>query len=100
MVSEANDSPVEGSSTIAPQPSSPAIPTAVPLSSTVKFDLHPVSIKLSDDNYLTWKQQAMATIKGYKLQRFILGAHAIPSQFSSPADEASGNFNEAFLNWE
>lgn len=65
-----------------------------------KFDPHPVSIKLADDNYLPWRQQAMATIRGYKLQGFISGAPVIPPKFLSAADEASGTLNEAFLQWD
>lgn len=65
-----------------------------------KFDPHLVSIKLSDDNYLPWKQQALAIIRGYKLQKFLLGAHASPTRFSSPANEAQGNLTEEFLAWE
>ncbi|KAF7835472.1 Retrovirus-related Pol polyprotein from transposon TNT 1-94 [Senna tora] len=61
---------------------------------------HPISVKLDDANYFPWKQQAMATIKGYKLQRYFLGAHAIPKKFNSTEDEASGKINEDFLSWE
>lgn len=84
--------------------STPAISTpsstVVLASTTTKFDPHPVSIKLDDTNYLPWRQQAMATIKGYKLQSYLLGARVIPPQFLSATDEAQGKFNEAFLNWE
>lgn len=90
-----NTPPAAASSVVTPTVLQPAI-----TSFTSKFDPHPVSIKLTDENYLPWKQQAMATIKGYKLQQFLLGAHVIPSRFLTPADEVAGKLNEEFLTWE
>lgn len=98
----------EGSSTNTDNPTQASAPAVAPVATLTptssiftvtshKFDPHPVSIKLADDNFLPWKQQAMATIKGYKLQRFLLGAHVIPSRFLSAADELHGVFNEEFL---
>jgi hypothetical protein len=31
----------------------------------------PVSVKLDDDNFLTWKMQATGTIRAFKLQKFV-----------------------------
>lgn len=104
MVSEHHDSPMASDST--PSPSAAMASSAAPISSSIvnpgssKFDPHLVSIKLGEDNYLVWKQQALATIRGYKLQKFLLGSHAIPEKFASAADEARGQFREEFLTWE
>lgn len=46
-----------------------------------------------------WKQQVDSTIRGYKLQKYILGAHAVPRKFNSPEDEASKSFSEEYLAW-
>ena len=34
---------------------------------------NPVAIKLDEENYLPWKQQAEATIEGHDLVKFITG---------------------------
>ena len=60
---------------------------------------NPVSFKLKDDNYLPWKQEAMATIKGHKLQKFLIKAQ-MPKKFLSEEDELTGNISSAFLDWE
>ena len=60
---------------------------------------NPVSFKLKDDNYLPWKQEALATIKGYKLQKFLI-KEQIPKKFLSEEDELIGNISSAFLDWE
>ncbi|KAF7805093.1 Retrovirus-related Pol polyprotein from transposon TNT 1-94 [Senna tora] len=75
-------------------------PAIITTATAQRFGPHPISVKLDDSNYLPWKQQALATIKGYKLQQYILGAKAIPKQFSSPEDEAQGKINDDFLTWE
>ena len=33
---------------------------------------NPLSFKLKDDNYLPWTQEALAIIKGHKLQEFLI----------------------------
>jgi len=33
----------------------------------------PINTKLDDNNYLIWKQQVMAMLKGLKLMRFLEG---------------------------
>ncbi|WOL05075.1 hypothetical protein Cni_G13798 [Canna indica] len=61
---------------------------------------NPVSIRLDENNFLPWKQQTLATIRGFKLQRYIAGSHGIPAKFDSSEDEAQCNYNEEYLNWE
>nr|KYP39294.1 Copia protein [Cajanus cajan] len=43
----------------------------------------PISSKLSEDNFLTWRQQADSTIRGYHLKKHILGAIHVPPQHES-----------------
>lgn len=51
---------------------------------TQKFSpTHFVAAKLDENNYLTQRQQVLSTIRGYKLKKFILGAHAIQNFFTT-----------------
>lgn len=40
-----------------------------------------VTVKLEDENYLTWKQQILIASRGYGLEYFIIGGSSIPPQF-------------------
>uniref|UniRef100_A0A803P354 Retroviral polymerase SH3-like domain-containing protein n=1 Tax=Cannabis sativa TaxID=3483 RepID=A0A803P354_CANSA len=60
---------------------------------------HNMSIRLNDHNFLLWKQQVLAAIRGNRLQMFIQD-RAPPPQFLNDTDQASNNFNPAFLEWE
>lgn len=42
-----------------------------------------VKMKLEDENFHTWKQQALIAIRGYGLEDFIPGNAAVPLQFSN-----------------
>jgi len=52
----------------------------------------PVSLKLSEDNFLVWKQQILATIQGLEFLHFLEG-DKISSQFSIDTDTATHTFN-------
>lgn len=93
----ATDSALSSSS--APAAASISTPSVVELHGS-KFDPHLVSIKLAEDNFLPWRQQALATIRGHKLHKFLLGSSVVPPKFSSPADATADNISEAFLAWE
>uniref|UniRef100_A0A803R4K4 Retrotransposon Copia-like N-terminal domain-containing protein n=1 Tax=Cannabis sativa TaxID=3483 RepID=A0A803R4K4_CANSA len=60
---------------------------------------HNMSIRLNDHNFLLWKQQVLAAIRGNRLQKFIQD-RAPPPRFLSDADQASNTFNPEFLDWE
>ena len=61
---------------------------------------HPISLKLSDDNFLMWRQQVLATIRGYGLEPFLDGSVSVPSQFvTADATSTSVQPNPAFLAW-
>ena len=46
---------------------------------------NPVLIKLDEDNYLPWKQQAEAKIEGFDLVKFIT-SEDIPCKYASTTD--------------
>ena len=95
-------------SSIAPMaaPPSSSSPPPLPASSTSSspsFAPHtfsnPVSFKLIDDNFTPWQQEAIATIKGHKLQNH-LHKDKIPLMYSSDEDAAECRVNPEFLNWK
>ncbi|KAH7666842.1 Retrotransposon Copia-like N-terminal protein [Dioscorea alata] len=62
---------------------------------------HNISVKLDDDNFLRWKQQVLAVIKGHKLQSYIQGSKLVPQKFNSKEEEDLGAHNDdVYLNWE
>ena len=60
---------------------------------------NPVAIKLDEENYLPWKQQAEATIEGHDLVKFITGED-IPQKFSSISDQETGVVSVEYRNWK
>lgn len=61
---------------------------------------HIVSIKLDEKNFLLWRQQVLATIKGHELQKYITKSCKIPKKFLSIEDETSGRINDEYAAWE
>ncbi|RDY07663.1 hypothetical protein CR513_08183, partial [Mucuna pruriens] len=53
------------------QSQDPTMATPVQSSITISQSMIPILVRLDDDNFLTWKMQAMNTIKAHKLQKFI-----------------------------
>lgn len=88
MQNSASETP---SSAVLPSPSSTFVPQSFS---------HPLPEKLEEDNFLSWRHQALATIKGFCLQKYILGARSIPPRFLSSDDEESGTLNEEYIDWE
>ena len=58
-----------------------------------------VSIRLTDENYLLWQQEAIATIKGYKRQNH-LDKSLIPRMYDSKEYALEGNLSSEFSNWK
>ena len=56
-------------------------------------------MKLDEENYLPWKQQAEATIEGYDLMKFITGEE-IPRKFTSTEDQENGVVSAAYQQWK
>ncbi|PON88107.1 hypothetical protein TorRG33x02_161330 [Trema orientale] len=58
---------------------------------------HSLSIKLDEDNFLLWRQQVQAAVRGHRLHRYINEACAPPLMFLSPEDRARGRVSQEFL---
>ena len=58
-----------------------------------------VSIKLDEENYLAWKQQAKATIIDYDLEAY-LDQNQIPEKFELEEDANLGKVSQEFRHWE
>ncbi|KAJ1399936.1 hypothetical protein SESBI_29914 [Sesbania bispinosa] len=60
---------------------------------------HPVSEKLDENNFLIWKFEALSTIKGFKLQRFITKDGGMPKKFLNIENEELEKINPEFVDW-
>ena len=60
---------------------------------------NPVALKLDEENYLPWKQQAEATIEGHDLLDHIIGKR-IPRKFASKADQESEIVSTNYQHWK
>ncbi|KAF7802793.1 Retrovirus-related Pol polyprotein from transposon TNT 1-94 [Senna tora] len=78
--------------------------TLTNLASNTKFALQnstqPISSKLDDNNYLSWRMLALATIRGHNLYHFLLGESHIPTRYTTYQDRANGTCSDEYLNWE
>ena len=73
-------------------PPSPESSTATSLAfQPEKFSI-PISYKLNDNNFLLWKQEALAMIKGHHLQSHLCKDH-IPKMHLSYSDALGGKYN-------
>ena len=61
---------------------------------------HSVSIRLDNNNFLLWRKQVLAAIRGHKLQNFVFGTKPSPLRFLTLRDEEMDNVNPEFLDWE
>ena len=75
-------------------------PYSSPAFSPTKF-LIPISFKLTDDNFLLWQQEAIATIKAHRLQSH-LRKDLIPPIHLDGTDDVTGKPKPSpeFENWE
>lgn len=80
-----------------------ATTTAIPLSISAPSPLgkYPLSIaeKLTDSNFLLWKQQVEPVVTSHRLQRFLVDPE-IPDKYLNDIDQALGQFSPAYLAWE
>lgn len=67
--------------------------------SPVAFN-HPLSIKLSTDNFLIWRKQIVSTVRGHRLHHYLDDSVSPPPKFATPADKTAGTINSEFLDWE
>ena len=49
-----------------------------------------ITIRLSDTNYLVWRQQVLSNTRGYGLEGFLLGTIPKPPEFFEATDPATG----------
>lgn len=61
--------------------------------------LFSVSVKLTDKNFLLWKEQAKRVIKGHRLLFFVKNSSILP-MFCTDADGVVGKVNVAHTAWE
>ncbi|KAF7828665.1 cytochrome P450 81E8-like [Senna tora] len=55
------------------------------------------TIKLTETNFLIWQLQIIATINGYRLEKFLTGEH--PKMYLTRDDEKAGKINKEYLHW-
>jgi histone deacetylase 1/2 len=70
----------------------PAQPHPPPLS-------HAISEKLTDSNYLLWKQQVEPVIRSHRLHQFLVSPQ-IPVRFLTEDDCLAGRETEAYIAWD
>uniref|UniRef100_A0A803PR82 Retrotransposon Copia-like N-terminal domain-containing protein n=1 Tax=Cannabis sativa TaxID=3483 RepID=A0A803PR82_CANSA len=70
---------------------------AQPPTEPVYFN-HNISIRLNDHNFLLWKQQGLAAIRGNRLLKFI--KEQPPAEFLIEEDRVQNRVNQIFINWE
>ena len=60
---------------------------------------HPISTKLSEENYLIWRQQILATVRGYGLEPYLMGEQEVPPQMIAVTGSTTMVPNPSFLDW-
>ncbi|KAH6776917.1 hypothetical protein C2S51_008229 [Perilla frutescens var. frutescens] len=58
-----------------------------------------ISIKLDDTNYLLWKQQVMAVIEGFGLEKFLVGEESPPKKFIPGTSSDDVIENPEYVSW-
>lgn len=95
MTSSSTTSPSEST----PQTISPSISNFPGLQITGMLS-HPLTTKLDATNFLQWRQQALAAIRGNRMMDFIKGPLDFPTpEFLTTTDCTNGKVNEAFITW-
>jgi len=81
-----------------PELTTPLSPMASSSTTPIIFS-YVISEKLSDTNFLVWKQQVEPVIKAHRLHRYLVNP-SIPLQFLSLADHELGIENPEYTTWE
>ena len=58
-----------------------------------------LSFKLSEDNFLIWKQHVLSAVRGYGLEGYLTGEQAAPPQTITSKNSTQQRPNPDFLNW-
>ena len=61
---------------------------------------HCLTLKLDNNDFIIWCKQILATVRGHKLQHFLLAMKTPPLKFLELGDEAVDKINPDFLDWE
>ncbi|XP_042056421.1 uncharacterized protein LOC121801010 [Salvia splendens] len=74
---------------------------SIPLSALPLFSqLPPISVKLTNGNFLIWKQQVDVVVYGYELESFLTGEASPPPQMIVDPAVGSLVINPAFFVWQ
>ena len=74
---------------------------AFPLSALPIFSqLPPISVKLTDGNFLMWQQQVDVAVCGYSLENFLTGDANPPPQMIPDPAEGTMVLNPAYIAWQ
>lgn len=74
---------------------------SIPLATLPLFSqLPPISIKLTDSNFLIWQQQVDVAVYGYGLESFLTGEASPPPQMMTDPATGSLVMNPAFVAWQ
>ena len=60
---------------------------------------HSMSIKLSGDNYLMWKQHVLSAVRGYGIVGYLTGEKIPPPRMITHARTSKVVANPAFISW-
>ena len=82
--------------------------TSLETSSDSSFPLNPVTstsswlvtVKLTDENFLIWKQQALAAIWGFGLKGFIYGNSICSFEMTSSVNGTPQSMNPEYVTWQ
>ena len=77
---------------------SPPPPSATPFPSSLAFS-YSISEKLTDSNFLFWKQQVEPVIKAHQLHHYLVCPN-IPLRYANETDQNSGTMNHVYAAWE
>ncbi|CAA0831174.1 Unknown protein [Striga hermonthica] len=59
-----------------------------------------ISIKLTDENHLIWRQQVLTTVRGFGLEGFLDGTSEAPTRFIPGEEEGILQVNPEFTTWQ
>ncbi|KAK6135727.1 hypothetical protein DH2020_030507 [Rehmannia glutinosa] len=58
-----------------------------------------ITVKLNESNFLVWKQQIWAAIRGYGLEGYLTGSVAAPEEYTAGKTANERTLNPSFLTW-
>ena len=61
---------------------------------------HPIAVKLTEINYLIWKQQIMSTIRAFDLEPFLFEEQVVPPRLIATEETSQLKMNPVYLPWK